>query len=236
MLVSNVGMMIRLYKKKNRSMRRLTAVVAVLSSCTLLTMTASAQPGAENVNVDVGACLELETREQQLECYEERVNEVLQARDDEINTNEPETTTVSDTTVEPEPPQGSRRAERRAARESERQQRETERRQREADKAAEEAAVAAEVAVAAAAAAAAAAEDPNYTAGEIVARITQLREVEPDAYFVYLDNGQIWRQSSPKRYNLRIGAEVRLRPGRMGPSFRLTDPEVGNFIQVRRVQ
>ena len=218
-------------------MRRSVISTISLAACGLA-ITSNAQlpdSGSSRVIVDVDTCVNLETREQQLECYGNRVNEVLRAREAQANANananvnEPETTIVSDVTVEPEPSRASRSAERREAREAET-------RQREADEAAAAAAAAVEAAVAAAAEAIAAAEDPSYTAGEIVAKITQLREMEPDAYFVYLDNGQVWRQNVPKSYLLRIGAEVRLRPGRMGPSYRLTDPEVGNFIQVRRVR
>lgn len=71
---------------------------------------------------------------------------------------------------------------------------------------------------------------------EIVATITSIREVQPNIYVLNLDNGQVWRQSAPKRYFLREGAEVHLVPTPWGESYRLTDPDVGNFIQVERVR
>lgn len=210
------------------SMRRFAITASALALCGSFTKSNAQQAGG--VIVDVESCLAFETRERQLECYEERVHEVLRASkpDADADANafsNAVTTSASDATVEPESSRSSRRAERREAREAERRQRE----------AAEAAEAAAEAAVAAAEAAAAAA-DPSYAAGEIVATITAFDEILPDAYQISLDNGQVWRQTAPKRYPLLVGAEVRLRPGGWGPSYRLTDPNVGNFIQVRRVQ
>ena len=85
-------------------------------------------------------------------------------------------------------------------------------------------------------AAAAASRAPDEAEEEIVATITSIREVQPDTYVINLDNGQVWRQSAPKRYFLREGAEVHLVPTAWGESYRLTDPDVGNFIQVERVR
>jgi len=195
-------------------------------------LTTSRAQSQEPVLVDVDTCIELETREQQLECYEQRVNEALQARAGEGNADDQAPASPGVGAAEaPEQSRASRRAERREAREMERRTREIERREREAAEAAQRA----EEAALAAAEAAAAIEDPSFTPGEIVARIVEFREIEPDAYLITLDNGQVWRQSSPRRYNLSTGAEVRLRPTRFGASYRLTDPNVGSYIQVRRV-
>jgi hypothetical protein len=188
-----------------------------------LAFTVDAQQ-SDGLLVDVDACIELEAREDQLACYEERVNEVLRTRNSEADSSGREATADSDVAPEPEESRTSRRAERREARLAEQRRIELERRQQ----AAEEAAIAA-------AEAAAALEDADYTAGEIVAEVVEIREMEPDAYMITLDNGQIWRQSQPKRYPLFIGATVQLRPSPWGPSYRLTDPNVGNFIQVRRI-
>jgi hypothetical protein len=209
-------------KSKTPSMHRVAAT-AILLMAHGLVLTSHAQP-TEGVLVDVDACLTLETRAEQLACYEEQVNEALRARESDTGTSNRQPTAGSAAATAPEEPSVSRRAERRAERDAERQQRELERRERAA---AEAALVAVE--------AAAAVADPNHTAGEIVGEIVELREMEPDAYMITLDNGQIWRQSQPKRYPLFVGVTVELRPSPWGPSFRLTDPNVGNFIQVRRV-
>lgn len=185
------------------------------------------------VLIDVDSCIELPTRAEQLECYEQRVNEALAAQGgaDASNASEPAAAETREADSAPELSRAERRAERREAREAERRAREIDRRQQEAA----EAAARAEEAALAAAEAAAAVEDDSFTPGEIVARIVDFREIEPNAYIITLDNGQVWRQSTPRRYNLIEGAEVRLRPTRYGPSYRLTDPNVGSFIQVRRI-
>lgn len=202
---------------------KITIAAAMLCTCALTTASYAQETTSGVESVDT--CISLETREQLLECYEDRIDEVLRAREANGDTNEPETTTVSDSPTAPEQATTSSRAERREARETERRQRD-----------AAAAAVAAAAAATAAAEAAAAAEDPSYTAGEIIANITAIREMEPDAYLITLDNGQTWRQNAPKRYLLRIGSEVHLRPSTWGPSYRLTDPEVGDYIQVKRVE
>lgn len=221
MLIFNVSMM-KTPDKKTLLMYRKT-LAAALCMTGALALTSHAQQ-SDSVLVDVDACIELESREDQLACYEERVNEALRMRESEAESAGVAAAAESDATLEPEDSRTSRRAARREARLAEQRQADLERRQR----AAEEAAIAA-------AEAAAALADPNYTAGEIVAEVTALREIEPDGYLITLDNGQIWRQSQTKRYPLFVGATVKLRPSPWGPSYRLTDPNVGNFIQVRRI-
>lgn len=73
-------------------------------------------------------------------------------------------------------------------------------------------------------------------APDIVATVTELRETVPHAYMITLDNGQIWRQSQPQAYPLRIGLEVRLRPSRWGNDWRLTALQHGGQIRVERVR
>jgi hypothetical protein len=210
-------------QKNNTPLTHRFAAAATFLVVYGLVLTSHAQP-TEGVLVDVDACLALETRAEQLACYEERVNEALRARESGASTSERQPAARNAAAAEPDESSLSRRAERRAERAADRQQRELERRQR----------AAAEAALAAAEAAAAL-EDPNHTAGEIVGEIVELGEMEPDAYIITLDNGQIWRQNQPKRYPLFVGSRVELRPSTWGPSYRLTDPTVGNFIQVRRV-
>ena len=182
-------------------------------------------PASDRVVVDVEDCVRLDTRDEQLACYAERVNEVVRAREGNDTSTAAERPAVDAATPEPPSSRASSRAERREAIEVER------RRQDAAAKAA-----AAEEAAQLAAQAAAAVDDPSHIAGEIVASIIALRQVEPDTYLITLDNDQIWRQNQPKRYTLRVGAEVRLRPTEWGPSYRLTDPRVGGFISVKRLR
>jgi len=213
-------------------MRHSTIAAATLALCGVAMNCHAQQPDSDHVIVDVDTCVDLGTREQRLECYEARVNEILQARETEESTAEADITIPSSEPVEPESSRASRRTDRREAREAEKLEREAAARAAAAAAALEAAAQAAEVA----AEAAAAAEDPSYTAGEIVATISALRELEPNAYLITLDNGQVWRQDHEKPYLLRVGTEVRLRPSNWGPSYRLTDPNVGNFIAVRRIK
>jgi hypothetical protein len=159
-------------------MRRVKTFVpaAVLCACAYTVAPYAQETGDGAVSVDT--CANLGTREQQLECYEDRVNELRRELGADGDSNEQETTVAGDA-----PAGAEARAER-----------------------------------------------------EIIANITAIREMEPDAYLITLDNGQTWRQSTPKRYLLRVGAEVHLQPSTWGSSYRLTDPNVGNYIQVTRVK
>lgn len=168
-------------------MRRVTIGVAaaLLGTCSLTVASYAQETSGRVAGVDT--CIDLETREQMLECYAERVNEVLQAREAGSGASEPESTAVSAAPTPAAQATASPRAEGREA-------------------------------------------------GEIIANIAAIREIEPDAYLITLDNGQTWRQNAPKRYLLRIGAEVHILPSTWGTSHRLTDPDVGSFIQVKRVE
>jgi len=71
---------------------------------------------------------------------------------------------------------------------------------------------------------------------EISGTITALRETIPNNWIITLDNGQVWQMNQPKRYPLRVGLEVELTSTRWGESFRLSAPEHGGFVQVRRAR
>jgi hypothetical protein len=73
-------------------------------------------------------------------------------------------------------------------------------------------------------------------AEEIFGTITALRETGPNIHVITLDNGQVWQMNQPRRYPLRVGLEVRLYSTRWGSSYRLTAPEHGSYVQVRRVR
>lgn len=232
------------YNNKSPASSHFAIAISGFALLGLFAATAESQTD-ESVIVDVGACVDIEDREEQLECYESRVNEMLRVREFERSAGRGETAAAdaapaeveaaadtvpvavaaparsaqSQQTAEPELSRAERRAQRRA-----------ERQQAEADAAADEAAAAADAAAEAAAVAALVAESPSST----TATVTAVREIEPDKLLITLDNGQIWRQNRAGRYPLRVGANVVLRPSRWGPSYRLTDPSVGGFIQVER--
>jgi len=154
-------------------------------------MPAAAQQG-ETV-VDISDCVGLEGREQR-ECYEQRVQAVLQSQDEggsndveqeSANRRTPTATTETREATRREPAGDSTR---------------------------------------------------RNESDEIVSRVVSLRELEPNNWLVELENGQVWRQNRPKRYKLREGADVVLRGTRWGTSYRLTDPNLGSFIQVERVR
>ncbi len=71
---------------------------------------------------------------------------------------------------------------------------------------------------------------------ELVAKVVSLRETVPNNYVITLDNGQVWRQNRPEAYPLQPGHEVRIYPGRLGDSYRLTAPFLRGWIQVERVR
>lgn len=216
MLISGCRLRIR-SSMKTIVTRRVVSAASGLGVCVLAATAARAQAPAEpnvpseGVNVDVTECLELETREQQIACYLARVDEAVEAS---------ESNAAGDAATSQASGAPARAA-----------QAEPSRRPTPARQAPQPAAP-----PASAARDAPAAEEVEDEEEEIVATITSLRELQPNTYVIDLDNGQVWRQSSPKRYFLRVGAEVHLVPTSWGVSYRLTDPNVGNFIQVERVR
>ena len=75
---------------------------------------------------------------------------------------------------------------------------------------------------------------PERQPVEIVATVTELRLLVPNAYLITLDNGQVWQQPHPMPYPLRTGLVVRVRETRLG--YRLTAPELHGQINVERVR
>jgi hypothetical protein len=71
---------------------------------------------------------------------------------------------------------------------------------------------------------------------DFIGIVASLRETVPDSYLITLDNGQVWRQTTAKRYPLQPGQQVRIYPTTWGDSFRLATADSKGFIQVRRVQ
>ncbi len=67
---------------------------------------------------------------------------------------------------------------------------------------------------------------------EILGTIVALRETVPDSFVITLDNGQVWRQTAPKEYPLRVGHKVRVYSTRFGQ--RLSAQELNGFIRVEQ--
>jgi hypothetical protein len=68
-----------------------------------------------------------------------------------------------------------------------------------------------------------------------VSRVKELREVYPNAWQLTLENGQVWRQTVSKRYELRPGAQVRIYSTHWGSAMRLSTEDLNGYIQVERV-
>jgi hypothetical protein len=69
-----------------------------------------------------------------------------------------------------------------------------------------------------------------------VSSVKELHEVLPNAWQITLENGQVWRQTVSKRYELRAGAQVRIYSTRWGSASRLTSDTINGYIQVERVR
>lgn len=72
--------------------------------------------------------------------------------------------------------------------------------------------------------------------GEWVGSITALRQRLPDRWVVTLDNGQMWEQQLAERYPLAVGQRVRVYQSRWGEAYRLQADGKNGFIQVTRVR
>ena len=215
------------------------------SGLMLLGLAATSASGqtTESLIVDVGACVNIQAREQRLECYENRVNEMLRVREFERGASQDANASASrasaraEAEAEAEAESNRQRnaevaaaaasEQRSAAEEQVAQDREMSRAEQRALRRAERARADAQAAADAAAALAAAPV-------EVTATVTELREVEPNMLMITLDNGEVWRQNRALRYPMKVGAVVTLRPSSWGPSYRLTDPAIGGFIQVEQ--
>ena len=75
----------------------------------------------------------------------------------------------------------------------------------------------------------------DAAASDIVSRVKDLHEVLPNALQITLENGQVWRQTVSKHYELRPGAQVRVYRTHWGSASRLSSDTVNGYIQVERV-
>lgn len=186
------------------------ARVAALLCCSVCLQPASSQETG-GVTVDVDACIALETEAARLECFASRVEAAVKAREAAV-------ADEADAAIEARAAEQDQRSE--GADPARRERRAQQRADTAADRPDE----------------ASRPEAGDVQAGEFSGTIVALSERVPEAYVITLDNGQIWEQTDPKRYPLRPGLEVTIRPTRWGPSYRLTGDGAGGYIQVRRVQ
>jgi hypothetical protein len=165
---------------------------------------------SEAFNVDLAQCIDLISDAERFACYQERVDDALAEREASRPVAAADASRV--TAARPPPTQAAGESEPPPRRRGARDRRP----------------------------AASAAVQPeslsnNASGGdEILTTITGLRETIPDVWIITLDSGQVWQMTRAQRYPLRIGLKVRLSSTRWGDSYRLTAPEHGGFVQVRR--
>jgi len=176
----------------------------------LLVLQPAAGQDTDAVTVEVGRCIELDSAEARLACFDAQVGGVL----DERSTAEPSEPSPSIDNADPSRNQPERDAV--LTRQAQRVERATARptanvppRRAEAEP-----------------------EAPDEYFGTVVT----LRERLPNAHVITLDNGQIWEQVEPKLYPLRPGLEVRIYPTKWGDAYRLNGQGTGGHIKVRRVR
>lgn len=66
--------------------------------------------------------------------------------------------------------------------------------------------------------------------------VVELVMARPDQWLVKLASGQVWRQTHPRRLNLREGDAVRIYPTSWGENYRLETERLSGFIQVLRLE
>lgn len=70
---------------------------------------------------------------------------------------------------------------------------------------------------------------------ELMGKVAELKRYVPNMWLITLENGQQWRQMTGRRYNLKVGDEVRIYPSGWGDNYRLSATNLTAFIQVERV-
>jgi hypothetical protein len=161
----------------------------------------------DDLSIDVGECIKLESEHERFACYEHQVAAARRKSGDAEAAPDGGKTSRSETSARPaEPAQPAAEATKQAE-----AQRHRAARKHGADEDAER--------------------------GEaIVGTIAVLDEIAPERYLITLSDGQVWRQTRSGLYPLRVGNRVRIYPTRWGASYRLTVEELRGFIQVDRVR
>lgn len=183
--------------------------VAVAIAGALIGLQPASAQDSGSVTVDVGECVEIESAADRLACFEARVNAVLDESDAAAAASEVAEREVVESRRRSadELPTAAEQAATRAERRAAR------RAEREAERARDFEA------------------DTEY-----VGTVASFEERLPDSLVITLENGQIWEQTSPRRYALRPGYEVIISESTWGEAYRLHAPSAGGFILVRRVR
>lgn len=71
---------------------------------------------------------------------------------------------------------------------------------------------------------------------ELVDVVAAVKPLSQNMIEVTLESGQVWRQMLSKRYPIKVGETVTIRPTRWGSAYRLTSERVSGFIQVQRIK
>ena len=190
---------------------RNTWVLVTIAAGTMALLGAAHAQETGKVMIDVADCIKLGAPEARLACYESRVATVFGERAAQaaaVPPAQPATPPLAPRAVSAAPAPAPVATDPVQSRDFRQARREQDER---------------------AAAAAAAANDT-------VSRVTELHEVLPNAWQITLENGQVWRQTVSKRYELRPGAQVKIYGTRWGSASRLSADDLKGYIQVERVR
>jgi len=194
----------------------ITIGTAVASAVALDTAAAETR---ESLEVDVGACVELDSPEERFACYERSVEAARRGQgDSEPASAEPSRSAGASVSVSRPPAAVGASPSSRAANEAAVVEREIPLRA-ESDFGMRPAR-----------------QREETERQELRSTIAALRETVPNTFLITLENGQVWRQMEAKRYRLEIGDSVRVYPSRSGGSYRLSVEGINGFIQVERVR
>jgi hypothetical protein len=192
------------------SRRRMAVAAAILAGLAVPGAVLGQQP--ESVTVDVGACVNLESPGERLDCYEEQVK---RARAQAPLPSPAPAATAPPARAAPAaappaaPPPAAAPPASPSAPAGERQVR------------VENARV------------------PNGGSSDelkLEGTIAALRETVPNAWVITLDNGEVWRQDFPTAFGLRVGQRVQITQERRFRGYRLTVVGMNGFIQVEPVR
>ena len=201
-----------------RALRRGRAWLAVAVGSTLASMQGAMAQSPGQVTIDARRCMELESPQDRLACYEAEVGAALGADKaepaepaDAAEPAEPAESAESTATAEQAAPRAvsselPNPVEERSVRESRAERRAHSR------------------------------EAAKHSQVEIVGTIAALQERLPNQLVITLEDGQVWAQTAPEHYQLRVGNEVRIRSSRWGEMYRLSNERLRGFILVKRVQ
>jgi len=188
------------------------ALVAVVAGAAAALGVAHAQTSGR-LMIDVADCIKLDAPETRLACYEARVAEVFRERASQAEAARPAAPAASAPSAPSSAPAAARTATVPVAEAVQSRDFQQTRRDEDNARAAAEAA-----------------------AKEFVSRVADAREVLPNAWQITLENGQVWRQTVSKHYELRPGQQVRVYGTRWGNASRLSAEGINGYIQVERVR